>query len=119
MSEKKKILVGEDSSVIQNLTRKILSSQNFQIASAKNGKDVLDQLGKETYHLVLLDINMPKMNGMDCVKSIRHLENDNKQVPVIAAGYQEAYFKEAGFDDYMLKPLDFDSLVEIVKNTVR
>lgn len=117
---KKQILVGEDSSVIQNLTKKILSSQNFEIDSAKNGEKVLAMLEEKTYNLVLLDINMPKKNGMECIKELRESKSPNKDIPVVAitgnaAGYSEEEFYAAGFTEYLLKPLDFDNLVEIVK----
>ena len=64
----KKIIVAEDSSVIQNLTKKILSQLNYDIFSVKNGQQVLDLLNKEDYDLVLLDIHMPVMDGMECAK---------------------------------------------------
>lgn len=120
---KKKIIVGEDSLVIQNLTKKILSSQNYSIIPAKDGVKVLDLIKKEDYDLVLLDINMPKMDGMSCVQEIRKLDAPKKDIPVIAitgnaANYTEQDFNEAGFTDYMLKPLDFDTLVEKVKSKV-
>ena len=61
----KKIIVAEDSSVIQNLTRKILSQLNYNITSVKNGEQVLQLLEKEDFDLVLLDIYMPVMDGIE------------------------------------------------------
>ena len=76
--ESKKVLIAEDSSVIQNLTKKILQIQNYQIFSAKNGVQVLEMLENEFYDVILMDINMPKMDGMECAAKIRALDDDKK-----------------------------------------
>jgi two-component system, cell cycle response regulator DivK len=116
----KKVLIGEDSSVIQNLTKKILEFQNFRISSAKNGKDVLKQLETEDFDIVLLDINMPVLDGMACAQAIRNLSGPKSQIPIVAItgnarNYSEKDFKDSGFNEYLQKPLDFDKLVEVVK----
>ena len=71
----KKIIVAEDSSVIQNLTKKILSQLNYDITSVKNGQQVLDLLNKSEYDLILLDIHMPIMDGMEWNE--RKIENES------------------------------------------
>ena len=117
----KKVLVAEDSSVIQNLTKKILQMQSYQISSVKNGKQVLDVLQQENFDIILMDINMPIMDGMECSRNIRALEDPVKSaIPIIAiTGNAQNYsideFKEAGINDYLPKPLNFDTLVETVK----
>lgn len=116
----KKVLIGEDSSVIQNLTKKILEFQNFNITSAKNGKEVLKFVQNETFDIVLLDINMPQMDGMTCAQTIRNMPDPKSGVPIIAItgnakNYSEQEFKDSGFNEYLQKPLDFDKLVEVVK----
>lgn len=117
----KKILVAEDSSVIQNLTRKILQNQNYQIDAVKNGKQVLESLDKEYYDVILMDINMPVMDGIECTKKIRSSTDDKKRnIPIVAItgnaqNYSKADFIEMGINDFLPKPLDFDALVETVK----
>ena len=121
MAEAKKVLVGEDSSVIQNLTKKILQFQNYEITGAKDGQQVLSYLGEDHYDILLLDINMPKMDGMECARQIRQLDDPAKQgIPIIAItgnarNYSIEDFKEAGINEYLPKPLNFDELVEMVK----
>lgn len=117
----KKVLIAEDSSVIQNLTKKILEFQHFEINAVKNGKDVLKALEKEYYDVILLDINMPVMDGMACAKQIRSLADKKKsQIPIVAItgnarNYSEQDFHDVGINEFIPKPLDFDKLVESVK----
>lgn len=117
----KKVLIAEDSSVIQNLAKKILEFQNFEIHSVKNGQQVLDELGKSDFDIILLDINMPVMDGMDCARAVRKLTDQKKaNIPMIAItgnarNYTLQEFKDAGFNDFLAKPLNFDALVSQVK----
>ena len=120
--ELKKVLIAEDSSVIQNLTKKILQMQNYQIFSAKNGLKVLQMLEKDDFDIILMDINMPQMDGMECAQKIRALEDSKKaQVPIVAItgnakNFSMEDFKSVGINDYLQKPLNFEKLVDIVKN---
>ena len=117
----KRVLVAEDSSVIQNLTKKILEMQNYEISSVKNGKKVLEILDNQDFDIILMDINMPVMDGMQCAKSVRALADEQKSsIPIIAiTGNAQNYsmddFKQAGINDYLPKPLNFDNLVELVR----
>ena len=117
----KKVLVAEDSSVIQNLTKKILQFQNFDITAVKNGKEVLKELEKSSFDIILMDINMPQMDGMTCAQEIRKLSDPTKaNIPIVAItgnarNYSDEDFKLAGINAYLQKPLDFDRLVEVVK----
>lgn len=121
MPTPKKVLIAEDSSVIQNLAKKILEFQNFEITAVKNGEQVLQLLDKEDFDILLLDINMPVMDGMECVKAVRALKDAKKaQIPVVAItgnakNYTAEDFTSAGFNDALMKPLNFDRLVDVVK----
>lgn len=118
---KKRVLVAEDSSVIQNLTRKILQMQNYDIISVNNGEQVLKKLQDETFDIILMDINMPVMDGMECAREIRTLQDQQKaNIPIVAItgnakNYSMDDFKEAGINEYLQKPLNFDALVNVVK----
>ncbi|MEM9671258.1 MAG: response regulator [Cyclobacteriaceae bacterium] len=120
MSDRKQVLVAEDSSVIQNLTKKVLQFQNYDIHSARDGQQVLDMLKQKDYDIILMDINMPKMDGMECSRQIRSMDDEKKsQVPIIAitgnaSNYSEEDFEKVGMNEYIPKPIDFDRLVEVV-----
>jgi CheY-like chemotaxis protein len=122
MAAAKKVLIAEDSSVIQNLTKKILQFQNFEISAVKNGEQVLKTLEKEDIDIILMDINMPVMDGMECARRVRSLPDASKaNIPIVAItgnakNYSMEDFKKAGITDYLQKPLDFDKLVSVVKD---
>jgi len=112
----KKVLVAEDSSVIQNLLKKILLFENCKITSAKDGQSVLDQFELEEFDLVIMDINLPKLDGLEATRQIRQKSN----IPIIgisgnAQNLSEDIFFKAGMNEYMQKPLDYDKLIEWVK----
>ena len=121
MSIPKKILVGEDSSIIINLTKNVLAFENYQRKAARNGKQVLALLEKEDFDLVLMDISMPVMDGVDCLQQIRKLQDPLKsKIPVIAISgnirnYTPEEFRKLGFDDFIQKPLDYDKVLATVK----
>ncbi|GAB4111393.1 MAG: hypothetical protein OHK0057_18800 [Thermoflexibacter sp.] len=121
MSVQKQVLVAEDSSVIQNITKKVLQFQNYNITAVKNGLQVLEIMEKNDFDIILMDINMPGMDGMECARQIRKLSDEKKSsVPIVAiTGNAKNYtledFREAGINEYLQKPLNFDALVETVK----
>ena len=122
--QSKTILIAEDSSVILNLTRKILELQKYKIVLAKNGGEVLKQLENNSVDCVLMDINIPVRDGMQCAREIRaHANSKINKLPIIAMtgnanNYSMDQFREAGVTDYLPKPLDFDALVRVVKQYV-
>lgn len=116
----KKVLVAEDSSVIQNLLKKILLFENCKITSAKDGKSVLSKFESEDFDLVIMDINLPLLDGLSATKQIRSGKTKKANIPIIgisgnAKNLPVSEFFEAGMNDYMQKPLDYDKLIELVK----
>ncbi len=121
MSKDKKILVGEDSSIIINLTKSVLAFENYSMKAARNGKQVLEFLEKEDFDLILMDLNMPILDGVECTKQIRALSDPVKsKLPIIAISgninnYSMDEFRKIGFNEFLQKPLDFDKLLATVK----
>jgi hypothetical protein len=121
MSKDKKILVGEDSSIIINLTKSVLAFENYSMKAARNGKQVLELLEKEDFDLILMDLSMPVLDGVECTKMIRALADPIKsKLPIIAISgninnYTMDEFRKLGFNEFIQKPLDFDKLLATVK----
>lgn len=110
------ILVIEDSPIIQNMIRPILAFQQYDLTFTQNGDEALQFCRENKYDLILMDLAMPVLDGVACVKSIRAMEDKDKaKTPVIAVtGNSEDYtpeeFIHVGFDAFHPKPIDFDKL---------
>ncbi|MDL1956196.1 MAG: PAS domain S-box protein [Candidatus Desulfofervidus auxilii] len=117
-----RILVAEDNPVNQKLIVKILEKQGWQVTVANNGKEAVEITEKEDFDLVLMDIQMPKMDGLSATRAIREREKiTGKHLPIIAltAHAFEEDKKEclaAGMDAYISKPIKIQKLFEIIEN---
>ena len=117
----KKILLADDSPVIQTLSKKIFQGQGYEIKGVKSGTQVLKEIESQDYDIVILDIILPGIDGMELAKKIRALDDEKKaNIPIVAiSGNYKNYVKEdfdaVGINDYLIKPLDYDALVNAVK----
>jgi signal transduction histidine kinase/CheY-like chemotaxis protein len=108
------ILLAEDNEVNQKVALTMLKRLNYRADVAENGLAVLTQLEKKNYDVILMDIQMPDMDGIDATHHIREL-NGGKQPYIIAMtayaldGDREK-FLEAGMNDYLSKPIRIDEL---------
>lgn len=116
-----KVLVCEDNILSQELTKEILHRLGWQVDIADNGKIGVEKLQNEQaeYDVVLMDIQMPEMNGIEATSAIRELEHKTKDIPVIALTAQSVtdeknkYF-DAGITDYLTKPFTPDDITQMV-----
>jgi two-component system cell cycle response regulator DivK len=124
VQKSKTILIAEDSSVILTLTKKILELQHYQIETVKNGRDVVKKAEATTPDLILLDINLPYLDGMQCARQIRsHADPQLANVPIVAItgnamNYTIEQFKEAGINSFVPKPLNYDQLVSVIQEHI-
>ena len=113
-----KILIVEDNKMNQLFLQIMLAELGLDSDIAENGKEALEKVKSGSYDLVLMDENMPIMNGIEATKKIRALEL-NKHLPIIAVtanalkGDKERFLK-AGMDDYISKPIDNDIFRKIL-----
>jgi len=120
-----KILVVEDNSLNQMVAKKVLSKWQVKIDVADNGKMAIDKVIQSNYDAVLMDIQMPEMDGYDATKYIREkLEGAKSKVPIIAmtacamVGEAEKCI-EAGMNDYISKPFNQKDLYEKIVRLVK
>ena len=114
-----KILLVEDNIDNQNLARKILEKAGFAVDIAKNGKEAVEAARKYRYKVILMDVQMPEMDGFEATRLIRELEAEHgrERTPIVALtahalkGYREKCL-EKGMDDYLTKPLNKKALLE-------
>ena len=118
MESSKNILIAEDSNIVLSVVTKILENMNYHVDGVKNGEELLKSIETESYDLVLMDINMPKMDGITCAKHIReNKEQKINQIPIIAISgnalnYSVDQYKSLGINDLIQKPIDFDLLAK-------
>lgn len=78
----KRILVVDDSTFLSNMVAKMVTGAGYEAQTAQNGRECLDSLQKQWFDLVLLDLNMPEMDGLQVLEHMSHMEQE-LQVPVI------------------------------------
>ncbi len=104
------VLVVEDNLLSMELMLEILNTKKFCCDEAWSGEEAIKKIEKQVYDLILMDIEMPGMDGVEAIKIIKS-KPDYKNVPVIAVtayamkGDRERFIK-AGFDDFVSKPID-------------
>lgn len=114
-----KILLVEDNQVNQLVATAMLASQGYLIDVAENGLEGVEAVIKGDYDIVLMDIQMPEMNGVEATHKIRALDGDKSSVPIIAVtahamhGDRETYLA-AGMNDYVSKPIDPKLLLDAI-----
>jgi two-component system, sensor histidine kinase and response regulator len=110
-----RILVVEDNDVIQFFVSNLLARSQFEYDVAANGKLGVEAFAKHQYALVLMDCDMPEMDGFEATRQIRAMEAKGRHTPIIAltaggvAGDREKCM-EAGMDDYVAKPIEKEEL---------
>jgi CheY-like chemotaxis protein/signal transduction histidine kinase len=112
------ILIAEDDKMNQKLVTKVLNKLGYEPQIAENGKDVLEVVSHKNYDLILMDVQMPEMDGLEATRMIRVCLSEQPIIIAMTAntlqGDREECFK-AGMDDYIGKPVRLDGLVNIIE----
>jgi CheY-like chemotaxis protein len=117
--KQKTILVAEDSADTRAVLLRVLVSDGYRVVEAADGREAVELAVSECPDLVVMDLNMPVMDGLAAIERIRELKDRCGDVPVVAVtafdtyGMKEAAF-EAGCNAYLLKPLVLDELESVV-----
>jgi len=116
-----KALVVEDNPVNQVLASMLLQKRGYRVTLASDGVEAVEYYQREEYDFILMDIQMPNMDGLEATKAIREIERDRqRRVPIIAVtahsmkGDRERCL-DAGMDDYIVKPVDPLRLDDAIK----
>ncbi|MFP4316031.1 MAG: PAS domain S-box protein [Desulfovibrionales bacterium] len=120
-----KILLVEDNMVNRAFLTRFLEQSGHRVTAATNGIDALEKLKKDRFDLILMDIQMPEMNGLEATEKIRSSPDQgwDPKIPIIALtayamkGDRER-FLTAGMNDYVTKPVDFDILSKAILDTM-
>lgn len=116
-----RILVADDNPINQKVTGRILEKLGYRYDAVSNGKEVVDSLERVKYDLVLMDVQMPELDGFEATAAIRQRERETGgHVPIVAVtahalkGDKERCVS-AGMDDYISKPVQPDELIRVLE----
>jgi len=119
-----RILLAEDNPVNQVLAARLLEKHGHRVAVARNGREALEQIEAQPFDLVLMDVQMPELDGLEATVAIREKERTTGgHLPIVAMtahamqGDQERCLA-AGMDGYVSKPIDIGQLVSVVESVV-
>ncbi len=117
--QRTKLLLAEDNLVNQKLAVALLSKAGYSVDVVDNGKLAVEAVAEKQYSLVLMDVQMPEMDGLTATRLIREREVGKEHIPIIAMtahamkGDRERCLA-AGMDDYLSKPLDHNKVYEVI-----
>ena len=118
-----KILIAEDNVVNQKVVLRMLTELGFDVEAVCNGADAIEKIKNDNFDAVLMDVQMPEMDGFDATRIIRNLQDSRKNIPVIALtahalkGDKEKCL-EAGMNDYITKPINAKQLSKVLDSWI-
>ncbi|MEJ5226376.1 response regulator [Thermodesulfovibrio sp.] len=118
-----KILVVDDDKTTRKMVSLILKSKGYDVVTAENGMDGLQKLGTEQINLILTDMNMPYMDGIEFTKQVR-TNPDTSHIPIVmltteADEEEKQRAFKAGVDDYLVKPATAEQIVDSMKKIIK
>lgn len=119
---KKKILIVEDNPDLSQVLELLLKSP-YETVSAKNGEEAVDLAATEVPDLIIMDLMMPEMNGLEAARLIRKVPK-TRTIPILAitAGLSNSIQEECsriGFNDFMTKPFTYEQLIPRVRKLLK
>ena len=122
LSSRPTILIAEDSADSREMMQLLLETRGYQVIAADDGMDALEVALSSRPDLLLLDLELPKLDGLSVTRSLR-LDPKFKDVPIIIlSGHDPSRFRQealdAGCNDYLLKPINFDLLHELLDRMI-
>ncbi len=115
----RRLLLAEDNHINQKIAIAFLNAEGYRVDAVANGVEAIEALRNIGYALVLMDIQMPEMGGMEATRKIREMGGESASIPIIGltahamAGDRERAI-QAGMNDYVTKPIDRQDLIEKV-----
>jgi DNA-binding response OmpR family regulator len=107
-----RVLVVDDEPDFIELLREFLTAKGYEVIAASNGEEALCKVKEDRPHLILLDVRMPKMNGLEVLKQVREIDHEVGVIMVTAVNEEETGRQalKMGAFDYITKPLDLKYL---------
>ncbi|MGF1769684.1 response regulator [Enterovibrio makurazakiensis] len=115
------ILLVEDNPANQLVARTMLESAGFIVSTACNGQEAIDAIENSHYELILMDLQMPEMDGFTACETIRHLNEQGRTMPILAmtanvTAHDRNKCRQVGMDDFLAKPVNKHTMIEAITN---
>lgn len=115
------VLIAEDSRDTRIMLRRAFELKGYSVLEAADGKEALDIVRKQRPSLIVIDLNMPVVDGLETVRTVRNQEVPGEEIPIVAITAFDVYgMKEAaleiGCNTYLSKPLDMEELDRALKD---
>lgn len=119
----KRIVVADDEPVVRQVIKQVLQSEGYEVIEAENGKEAVERVIDEKPHLLILDVRMPVMDGMQACHLIRQLEEPMRSVPIVILTAVDTTLgrrisSELGAELYLTKPISPRELRAKVKELI-
>jgi two-component system cell cycle response regulator DivK len=114
------VLIAEDSRDTRIMLKRAFELKGYSVIEAEDGNEALEVVNETRPNLIVIDLNMPVVDGLEAIKEIRRLEAPGEQVPIVCITAFDVYgMKEAaletGCNTYLSKPLDMEELDRALK----
>lgn len=118
---KPKILIAEDEASIREGLVDVLNFHDYETQAVENGQEALEKFKVGTYHLIILDVMMPELNGYEVCDAIRKLDRNQAIIMLTAKGEEEDIIQglKLGADDYITKPFSIRQLLARIEAVIR
>lgn len=121
----KKILIVDDEELITRSLQKLLKKEGYDITISQSGQQAIERVKTQDFNLIILDVRMPQMDGIETVEGIRKYLKEQGKPPtpeIFITGYaDEEKYKNAlklGVTDYIFKPFDTQQFLEAIKRNI-
>jgi len=119
-----KVLLVDDNKINLKLAKTLLEMQDIQVATAEDGQQAVDMASTRHFHLIFMDLHMPKLNGFDATKTIRNTDNPCKKTTIVALTAnampeEQLQVFDSGMNDILLKPITEKQLLNVFTRWIK
>ena len=119
----KTIVTADDSASVRQMVSFTLRQEGYEIIEAVDGQDALNKLNSSSVHMLITDLNMPNMDGIELIKQVRAAPNGNRCIPIVMLTTESQDSKKqegkvAGATGWIVKPFNPEQLLNVVKKVL-
>ena len=119
-AQKEIILVDDDRYSLETLS-KLLTEDGYKVVGCLNGKEALEKMKNKVYDIIITDLRMPEMGGIELLKNIKKMDPNISVIIITAFGEMDTYLEaiDSGAYDYIHKPINYEGLLKLLETVSR